>query len=86
MKIQKYALCLQEVPVDLFADPDGTWSYEDLVAAAGLDADLDPPPIIGALAEPWCGHPDGAAVVTSANDGEGTVTIIECSASAAVAA
>lgn len=85
MKIQKYALCLQEVPVDLFADPDGTWSYEELVAAAGLDPDLKPPPIVAALAEPWCGHPDGAAVIASAGDGESTITVIECAAAAVAA-
>jgi hypothetical protein len=82
MKTQTYALSLQEIPVDLFADPDGAWSYEALVAAAGLDPEMQPPAVIGALTEPWQGHPDGAAVVAAAADGVAQITIIECGVAA----
>ncbi len=82
MKTQTYALSLQQIPVDLFADPDGAWSYEALVAAAGLDPEMQPPAVIGALSEPWHGHPDGAAVVASATDGGASVTIVECTGAA----
>jgi len=78
MKTQTYALSLQQIPVDLFADPDGEWSYEALVAAAGLDPEIQPPAVIGALSEPWQGHPDGSAVVAATADGAAQVTIIEC--------
>jgi hypothetical protein len=80
MKIQKYPVSLQQIPVDLFADPDGAWSYEALVAAAGLDPEVKPPPIVAALSAPWGGHPDGAAVVAHAEVGEAYVAIIECDA------
>jgi hypothetical protein len=80
MKIQMHRLSLQQIPVDLFADPDGTWSYESLVSAAGLDPDAVPPPIVAALAEPWGGHPEGAAVVAGAAESDTVVAIIECEA------
>ena len=78
MKMQKYALSLQQVPADLFADPDGSWSYEALLATVGLDPDVTPPPVIAALAEPWDGHPDGAAVVAGMTGAADWVAIIEC--------
>ena len=78
MKIQEYAVSFEELPVDLFADPDGEWSYEELVAAAGLDPDVVPPHFIGALTEAWRGHPDGAAVIAASVGGERRVTVIEC--------
>lgn len=76
MKIRKYAIPLQSLPVDLFADPDGSWTYESLVRAAGFDPEAVPPPLVGALAEAWQGHPEGAAVVTSALDP--VVAVVEC--------
>jgi len=33
----EYPVSLLEIPADLLADPDGDWSYEALVRAAGLD-------------------------------------------------
>ena len=80
MKIEMHRLSLQQLPVDLFADPDGAWSYESLVAAAGFDPDAVPAPIVAALAAPWGGHPEGAAVVAEPSDGPARVAIIECDA------
>ena len=80
MKIHMHRLSLQQLPVDIFADPDGTWSYESLVSAAGLDPDAVPAPIVAALAEPWGGHPEGAAVIAEAEN-DTVVAIIECVAS-----
>jgi hypothetical protein len=76
MKIHSYCLTLLDVPADLRADPDGDWTYESLVAAAGLDPEAYPPPIVAALFEPWRGHPEGAAVV--ACPGEGRIVIVNC--------
>ena len=76
MKIHSYRLTLLDVPADLRADPDGDWTYESLVAAAGLDPEACPPPIVAALFEPWRGHPEGAAVV--ACPGEGRIVIVNC--------
>jgi len=78
MRIHKYLLPLEEIPVDLFADPDGNWTYESLVTAAGFDPDATPPPLVGALAEPWAGHPDGTAVVAAAQEGGAYVAIVAC--------
>ena len=78
MKIQMHRLSLQHIPVDLLADPDGAWSYESLVSAAGFDPDSSPAPIVAALAAPWRGHPEGAAVVARALEAEAGVAIIEC--------
>jgi hypothetical protein len=64
MKVTHYILDTTHIPVDFRADPDGLTDYEALVAAAGFDANLAPAPAIGALAQPWFGHPEGAAVVT----------------------
>ncbi len=84
MNVHKYSISLEHVPVDLFADPDGAWSYEELVIAAGLDPDAKPPPVVAALSERWYGHPDGAAVIASNNIGDRAVTVIECRATSSV--
>ena len=76
MNIHSYRLTLLDVPADLRADPDGDWTYESLVAAAGLDPEASPPPIVAALFESWRGHPEGAAVV--ACPGEGRIVIVNC--------
>jgi hypothetical protein len=78
MKISLHRLSLSQIPVDLFADPDGDFSYEVLVRAAGLDPESAPPPLIGALTEPWEGHPEGSAVVAGGSDGAALVAIVEC--------
>jgi hypothetical protein len=76
MKTTRYPVTLLHVPADLRADPDGDWSYEALVQAAGLDPDASPPPIVAALTDTWRGHPEGAAVVAS--PGDGWIAIVEC--------
>lgn len=82
MKIAMHRLSLSQIPVDLFADPDGTWTYESLVTAAGFDIREWPPPVVAALAEPWGDHPAGAAVVAGADACASVVAIIECDAAA----
>jgi hypothetical protein len=64
MKVTHYTLDTHHIPVDFRADPDGLTDYEALVAAAGFDANAAPAPTIGALAQPWSGHPEGSAVIT----------------------
>lgn len=86
MKIQMHRIPLQQVPVDLFADPDGTWSYESLVSAAGFDPESVPPPLVAALSEPWFGHPEGAAVVTGADESAPYVVVVELEDAPAVRA
>ena len=76
MTIRKYRLSMQHVPVDLFADPDESFTYEALVSAAGLDPESKPPPLVGALVAPWDGHPEGAAVVLGAEADEALVVIV----------
>ncbi|HEX4477705.1 MAG TPA: hypothetical protein VH142_21595 [Polyangiaceae bacterium] len=76
MKTSKYFKQLQRIPTDFFADPDGDWSYESLVAAAGFSA-LGVP-VIGALSEPWNGHPEGAAVVAAFTESGPRLAIVEC--------
>jgi len=83
MEMHRYALTLLDVPADLRADPDGDWSYEMLVTAAGLDPDALPCPVVAALCESWRGHPEGAAVVAS--PGEGWLAIIHCGEAASSA-
>ena len=84
MKTYSYRLTLLDVPADLRADPDGNWTYESLVSAAGLDPEASPPPLVAALFEPWRGHPEGAAVV--ACPGEGRIVIVHCAAAPPAAA
>lgn len=78
MKIRLHRLSLSQIPVDLFADPDGDLSYEVLVRAAGLDPETVPPPLIGALTEPWEGHPEGSAVVAGGAEGWALIAVVEC--------
>lgn len=76
LRVACYALPIAEVPVDFFADPDGQWTFEGLSEAAGFSP-LDGV-AIGALKEPFNGHPDGAAVVTLNSEARPYVAIIEC--------
>ncbi len=76
MKVSYYALSLDQVPVDFFADPDGAWSYEVLARAAGFASHSGV--AIGALRSDFNGHPDGAAVVTLNALTRPYVAIIEC--------
>ncbi|HEX2882839.1 MAG TPA: hypothetical protein VHO25_25140 [Polyangiaceae bacterium] len=77
MDAVRYRLELEEVPADFFADPDGEWTYEELVTASGFDAETQTV-CIGALTQAFRGHPAGAAVVTTAERHGRYVAIIEC--------
>ena len=61
MRVSYYALALDQVPADFFADPDGAWSYELLARAAGFASHSGV--AIGALRSESSGYPEGAAVV-----------------------
>jgi len=76
LNVSYYALSLDQVPVDFFADPDGAWSYEVLARAAGFASHSGV--AIGALKCAFNGHPDGAAVVTLNALTRPYVAIIEC--------
>jgi hypothetical protein len=75
-RVALYRLPLASVPADFFADPDGAWSFDALVAAAGFGATQGA--AVGALKQPFNGHPDGAAVVTINAETRPHVAIIEC--------
>src|SRR5689334_7317422 len=75
-RVALYRLPLTAIPADFFADPDGAWSFDALVAAAGF-AGTDGV-AVGALRKPFNGHPDGAAVVTLNVETRPHVAIIEC--------
>ncbi|MET0791860.1 MAG: hypothetical protein ABW061_10095 [Polyangiaceae bacterium] len=76
MRVTYYALALDKVPVDFFADPDGTWSYDLLARAAGFASHSGV--AIGALRQDFNGHPEGAAVVTLNALTRPYVAIVEC--------
>jgi hypothetical protein len=76
MRVTCYAIGLERVPADFFADPDGRWTYDSLAEAAGFAAYTGV--AVGALKEPWCGHLDGAAVVTLNAESRPYVAIVEC--------
>ena len=75
LRVAYYAMPLERVPCDFYADPDGHWTYEELVRVARLPAgDI----AIGALADDFNGHPAGSAVVTLNSADRPYVAIIEC--------
>ena len=76
MRVTYYALSLDKVPADFFADPDGTWSYDLLARAAGFASHSGV--AIGALKADFNGHPEGAAVVTLNALTRPYVAIVEC--------
>jgi hypothetical protein len=76
LRVACYRVPLDALPVDFFADPDGSWSYESLANAAGFRSDEGV--AIGALRQPFGRHPDGAAVVTLNSEQRPYVAIIEC--------
>ena len=76
MRVSYYALPLDQVPADFFADPDGAWSYELLARAAGFASHSGV--AIGALKADFNGHPEGAAVVTLNALTRPYVAIVEC--------
>jgi hypothetical protein len=75
-RIARYAVALDQIPADFFADPDGVWTFEGLAEAAGfaLDAGI----AIGALRRSFNGHPAGSAVVTLNAASRPYVAVIEC--------
>ena len=75
-RITRYALPLDQVPADFFADPDGAWSFEGLADKAGFA--LDAGVAIGALRRSFNGHPAGSAVVTLNAASRPYVAVIEC--------
>ena len=76
MRVSYYALSLDQVPADFFADPDGAWTYELLARAAGFASHSGV--AVGALTAPFNGHPEGAAVVTLNALTRPYVAIVEC--------
>lgn len=75
-RVALYDLPLQAVPADFFADPDGSWTFETLVEAAGFE--LGSGVAVGALRMGFQRHPDGAAVVTLNAESRPYIAIIEC--------
>jgi len=75
LRVAYYAMQLERFPCDFYADPDGRWTYEELVRAARLPADDI---AIGALADDFNGHPAGSAVVTLNSSERPYIAIIEC--------
>ena len=75
-RITRYAVALDQIPADFFADPDGIWSFEGLAEAAGFA--LDAGVAIGALRRSFNAHPAGSAVVTLNAASRPYVAVIEC--------
>jgi hypothetical protein len=76
MHVTCYDVPLADVPADFFADPDGAWTYDALVQAAGFAAYRGV--AIGALKDVYESHPEGAAVVTLNAESRPYVAIVEC--------
>jgi hypothetical protein len=83
MKAVRYRVALNEVPVDFFADPDGEWTYDELLAIAGWQTSDGV--AIGALTAPFQGHPEGSAVVTLNAKDRPYIVVVECSERATLA-
>jgi hypothetical protein len=62
-RITRYQMTAEQVPVDFFADPDGSWEFSPLVEMAGFNPE-HPGASVGALTQPFDGFPEGAAVIT----------------------
>jgi hypothetical protein len=75
-RVSRYRAPLQAIPADFFADPDGSWTFEALTAAAGFSSESGV--AVGALRQPLFDHPDGAAVVTLNAETRPYVAIVEC--------
>lgn len=79
MRVRHYRLPAQVAPVDFYADPDGEWSEELLLEAAGIHPESVPPGVmLGALAEAWRSHPEGSAVISFVYEGAPRLCIVEC--------
>ncbi|HWP04752.1 MAG TPA: hypothetical protein VNN72_03370 [Polyangiaceae bacterium] len=72
----RYAVSLDQIPADFFADPDGEWTFEGLAEMAGFTPNTGV--AIGALRRSFNGHPPGSAVVTLNAATRPYVAIIEC--------
>lgn len=68
---------LSRVPVDFFADPDGSWDFEGLVSQAGFQQELGEV-AIGALTETFAGFPPGAAVICVSAGQHISVALVDC--------
>jgi hypothetical protein len=75
MRVACYAMAIERVPADFFADPDGRWTYDSLARAAGFGMNGV---AVGALKRDFNGHPEGAAVVTLDMEARPYIAIIEC--------
>src|SRR5688572_14041550 len=74
---------LSRVPVDFFADPDGSWDFEGLVSRAGFQQEVGEV-AIGALIESFAGFPPGAAVVCVSAGQRISVALVDCTRARAV--
>ncbi len=79
MRVAAILRPLDDVPVDFRADPDGTWDFEALAAAAGFEEAWGQISI-GALMEPYLGFPEGAAVVLLSAPEESAIALVDCTA------
>lgn len=75
LRVAYYTMPLDRIPCDFYADPDGRWTYDELVRAARFTGERV---AIGALADDFNGHPAGSAVVTLNAAHRPYVAIIEC--------
>ena len=75
-RVTRYAVALDQIPADFFADPDGSWTFEGLAEAAGFAVDAGI--AIGALRRSFNGHPAGSAVVTLNAASRPYVAVVEC--------
>lgn len=76
LRVALYPVPLESIPADFYADPDGSWTYDGLARAAGFEGERGV--AVGALREPFNGHPDGSAVVTLNAEARPYVAIVEC--------
>lgn len=67
-RITRYRVTPEQVPVDFFADPDGSWEFASLVEMAGFNPE-HPGASVGALTQPFDGFPEGSAVITEVGVG-----------------
>lgn len=78
MRVRHYRVSAEAAPIDFFADPDGDWSYEALIEAAGIHPGAVPPGVlIGALARAWRGHPEGSAIISFVADEQPRLCVVE---------
>lgn len=86
MTVCHYSASPEVAPIDFFADPDGDWTYEALLEAAGFHPESADGVLIGALETPWRGHPDGSAVVCGHTAEGPRLCVVECGLATSTAA